>query len=406
MAWYSFSGRNPQGDIVEGRYQANTEAALELRLQAAGITVLSVRRLGFLQACCLNIKHFLSFFVPIRKTDLSLFYYQLADLLAVDISLKNALFLIANHVSNPRLARVIHQMIQHLAHGLSLADAMRKHSKLFSTVAINLIDFSRSKEELAGILRYCDQAIRRSYFIRRLLLLIMPQLSLMAVFFLVLLYLRKRYLSDFNYAIYVFRQSPPVVIDVFDTVTSLLSVHLMTTMATTIGVACCLKIVLSWSKKLRWLYHAGLCCLPIASGVVMALERERLSLLYSVLLRGGSNVQKCAKSAAAVVNNLHFRLRVEAMSLAIEQGSAFPSALRMYKIFNAAEVQMITLGTMSHSLAQAFDRIYSISQIILERKLQWLMEFIRFSLYMINTASFFFVIYVAETLFYYPGSGS
>lgn len=403
MAWYSFTGNNTLGHPIQGRYNAESELVLMGRLQAAGITAVSFKKLSFFQASLVELKQFGGRIFPVKKTDLSIFYYQLADMLEAGIPLKNALFVIANHLNNPRLIQVIHDIIANLAKGASFSEALQKYERLFSSVTLQLISFAQSKEELTAILRYCDQSIRRMTFARKVFFVAMPQFSIMIVLFMALFFLRFHYLRDFYYAISVFKNPVPITIRCFDIITGLLSIHLLKTISIIFFALFGFKILIFFSKKARLFYHAILCYFPVVAGVILAVERERLALLYSVLLKGGTSVQKCAHFSVAVVNNLFFRRRVKRMSTAVHRGEIFSNTLRYFHIFSSAEVQMIALGAASNSLVKTFERIYSISQMILERRLLLLLEFIRLVLYILNASLFFFGVYVTETLFFYPG---
>lgn len=403
MTWYCFAGNNSQGHPIQGQCNTESELTLTSRLHAAGLTSVTLKKMHFLQVGWMRIKYFVSSLFPISKSNLSLFYYQLADMLEAGIPLKQALLVIANHLNNPRFVRIIHALIVSLSKGASFSEALSPYERLFSSAMIRLISLAKSKDELTAILRYCDQFVQRSTFSRKMFFMAMPQVSLMLVFCMVLLFLRFHYLESFNYAIFVFRNPVPPVIHVFNFITGLFSVHLLKTIGVIFGVIFGLKLLIRLSRYLRFFYSAILYYLPIISGVILAIERERLSLLYSVLLKGGASTQKCVQCSAAVVENLLFRRRVQEMSLAVERGDSLSNALRFFRIFNAAEVQMIVLGAVSNSLTKTFERIYSISQIILERRLLILLELTRLSFYILNTGLFCFVIYVAETLFYYPG---
>ena len=404
MAWYRFAGNNSLGHPIQGQYNADSELTLVSRLHSAGVTAVSIQKIHFFRACWIESKRFASRFFPISKSDISLFYYQLADMLEVGIPLKNALLVIANHLHNPWLIRIIQDIITNLSKGASFAEALGQHERIFSVVTVRLISLAQSKEELMAILRYCDQSIQRSTFAKKVLFVAMPQFSIMIVFFMALLFLRLRYLSAFNYAIFVFHNPTPMIIHIFSFITGMFTTDLLKTICIVLIVLLGFKWLIYFSKKIRLFYHAILCYLPVISGVVLAVERERLALLYSVLLKGGASTQKCTQYSAAVIGNLFFQRRVKAMSGAVHQGEAFSNALQYFHIFGSAEVQMIVLGAVSNSLAKTFERIYSVSQLVLERKLLLLIEFVRLALYILNTTLFFFTIFVAETLFFYPGA--
>ncbi|MES2203952.1 MAG: type II secretion system F family protein [Pseudomonadota bacterium] len=408
MAWYSFTGNNSLGRPIQGEYKIRADADAELllisRLQSAGITAASIKKVPFFSACLIELKRFAGRCFPVKKSDLFIFYYQLADMMEVGIPLKQALMVIAAHFNNPRLARVIHDVVGDLSKGATFAEALGRHKRLFPAVILRLISFAQSKEELTAILRYCDQSMRRMSFLQKVLFVTIPQCSIMVVLFMVLFFLRERYLPSFNYAIFVFKNPVPLVIHVFEFLTGLFTVNLFKTLASILGVVVGFKLLVYFSKKTRFLYHAFLFYFPVISGVILALERERLALLYSILLKGGASTQKCAQCGIAVIGNLFFQRRVKAMSRAVQRGEEFSNTLRYFRIFGSAEVQMIALGAISASLIKTFERIYTVSQIILERKLLLLLEFLRLGLYLWNSLFFFFTIFVAETLFFYPGA--
>lgn len=404
MAWYRFTGNNSLGHPIQGQYNADSELTLVSRLHAAGITSVSIRKINFFQVNWILLKRFASRLFPISKSSVSLFYYQLADMLEAGIPLKNALFVIANHLNNPRFIRIIHAITDDLARGASFSEALSKYKRLFSSVTVHLISLAHTKEELTAILRYCDKSMQRMTYINKLLFVVLPQLSITVVLFLGLLFLRFHYLADFYYAISIFRNPVPNVIHVFDVLTGLLTVHLLKTVVIIFCALIFCRIILSLFKTIRFLYHSVLFYFPIIGGIIVANERERLSLLYSVLLKDGASVQQCVQCSVTIINNLFFKRRVNAMSAAIHRGEVFSSALRYFHVFSAPEVQMIALGAVSNSLMKTFGRLYSIGQMILERKLLVLLEFVRLGLYICNVLLFFFVVFVTETLFFYPGA--
>ncbi|MBP9726238.1 MAG: type II secretion system F family protein [Gammaproteobacteria bacterium] len=403
MTWYNFKGKNASEHLVQGRYNAESELTLRSRLQSAGILVLSIEKMAFFQVMFVVLKQFGSRFFPVRKFDLSMFYYQLAGMLDMGIPIKNALFIIAAHLNNPRLAHVLRDIIEKLSKGFSFSEALQKHERLFSSSTLQLISFAHTREELSAILQYCDQSTKRVSFSQKIFLVAMPQLSIAVVLFSGLFFLRLHYLKDFYYALYVFGNPTPKLIKFFDMLTALFTVHLLRTVVVMFFLLISLKLLIRFYKKAKLIYDAVLCYLPVVSGVVLAIERERLSLLYGVLLKGGASAQKCALYSVAVIGNLFFKRRVQAMSAAIIRGEVFSNTLKHFHIFSAAEVQMITLGALSNNLSASFKRIYGVSQMILEKRLLLLIEFVRLGLYLFNTALFFFLVYVVETLFFYPG---
>jgi type II secretory pathway component PulF len=402
MAWYYFKGKNALGHTVQGQYQVDNEFVLTARLKSFGVMPVVVRKMSAWRALYLQIKQKIFYFFPIPRMYLSVFYYQLAGMLAIDISIKNALLVMTNHLSHPRFIGVINDMLDHLNKGHSLAYSMSRHPSVFSPERVRLIHLAQTKEELIAVLRYCDQGLQQFSFFRKIIYLIIPQLAIMAAIFACLLFMRIHYLPDFQYSIYVFGNPEPYVISLFTVLTNLLASHVLLNIAVIFALCCVLRFVFSRLSFLRYYYHAFLLCLPVVRGLILVKERERLALLYSVLTKDGLTLQKCAQYAGDIVVNSYFQKRVREMAREISVGESFPETLKRLGIFSSAELQLLSLGIVSHSIAESFHRVYGIAQMALEKKLVLLTEFSRLSMYAINVSLFLFSAYVLEVLFFYP----
>ena len=141
----------------------------------------------------------------------------------------------------------------------------------------------------------------------------------------------------------------------------------------------------------------------MVGSLIAAFERERLALLYTILLGNGTSTQRCAYYSITIIHNLVLKGHAEKMHALIQRGEDFSVALRKCKVFSNVEVQLIALGVVANSLKQTFRRLHHISTRTLERKLLLFLEALRFLSYLFNVGLFLFSIVVAETLFFYPG---
>ena len=403
MAWFHFTGKNSLGNAVQGKHKANNQLELTAHLRTLGIATVTIKQVGSLKVFWLLCKSLFFGLMPIRKMNLSIFYYQLAGMLAMGMSIKNSLLVISSHLNNPRFIRIIDDVLEKLGKGYDFHFAMQRHKTIFSTVMVNLISLARSRTELVAVLQYCDQAVQRFVFIRKLLYIITPQLALMAVFIAILIFARYHYLADFQYAIYVFGNSEPVTIKAFTFLTGLVTVHLLGFCVGIVLFFISMHFMLKKIKFLRYFYDGFLLCVPVLRGVLIAKERERLALIYSVLLSGGTTVQKCAQYSAMVVVNTYFKRKVLKMARAVNQGDSFSEVLKRFKIFGSAEVQLIALGVVSCALPKTFERVYSVSEMILEKKFALLTESARVCMYALNVSLLLFTSLVIQQLFFYPG---
>lgn len=403
MAWFRFTGKNSLGNAVQGQHKANSELELTAHLKSLGIVVVSIQSISHLKVFWLLCMGLIYSVIPIRKINLSVFYYQLAGMLSMGMSIKNSLLVIISHLSNPRFIKILEDVLDKLSKGYDFHHAMKSHKSIFSDVMVNLISLAHSRNELVAVLHYCDQAMQRFVFIRKLLYIITPQLALMAIFIAILIFARYNYLADFRFAIYVFSNPEPVTIKIFAFLTGLITVHLVGFCVGVILFFIIMNFLLKKITFLRYCYDGFLLCIPVVRGVLLAKERERLALIYSVLLEGGATIQKCAKYSAAVVVNTYFKRKVIKMAVAVNQGDSFSEVLKRFNIFSSAEVQLIALGVVSCTLPKTFNRVYSVSQMVLEKKFAVLTESTRILMYALNVTLLLFTAVVLQQLFFYPG---
>lgn len=404
IAWYYFKGQNALGNTVQGEHKADSEIALTAHLKTLGVTAFTIKRMSLRKVLWLHLKRMCFRLIPIRRLTLSTFYFQLAGMLEIGISIKNSLLVISSHLDNPRFVTVIDDILDKLTKGYTLAGSMKKHTALFSEVVLRLVSLASSKSELVAVLRYCDKTLKHFLFVRKLLYLIIPQLAFTALMITSLLFVRLHYYGNFQYAIYVFQNPEPLKVKVFVFLTGLMTVHLGVSILIAMLLVAILKLLTKHNLRCRYVRDYFFLKIPIVQGVILAKERERLALIYSVLLEGGATVQKCALYASSAIENLCFQKRVVAMANALHQGDSFSSALKRFNIFSSAEVQLIGLGVASNNLSATFSRVYEVSQMILEKKFMLLTESARVLMYAFNITLFIFTVMIVETMFFYPGS--
>jgi MSHA biogenesis protein MshG len=402
MALFHFKGRNSSGHIVEGTYKAKSQQQVKAYASSLGITVILISKIGIVKSIFKQIRQLIYRAIPVNRTTLSTFYYQMAGMLEIDISVKNSLLTISNHLTNPRFVHVVNDVINQVTKGHSLSAAMARYKKVFSSSVVYLISLAHSRKELIAVFNYCDQVLYRFLFKRKLLLTIFPQLVILVVILMVMAFFRLHYLNDFYYAVFVYSQKTPGTIAVFAWFTSLFTIHLAIFTVAVVASIICISLLVRLNTFFKYIFDIVLMHLPVVRSVLLVQERERLSLIFGMLLRGGATTQNCAQYASLIVENSYFKRRVQKMAKALMKGDAFSETIKRYKVFSSSEIQLISLGEVSNNLAKTFSRIYKLNQLLIEKKFILVTEVTRAVMYVINTALFLFTIYAVDLLFFYP----
>src|SRR4029450_6798425 len=139
----------PGGEIVEGVYNADSEARLRRELEEKGMYVLSLQRRAAL-SLSLGARR-----QRIKRQEFLVFNQELATLLKAGMPLVQSLDILRQRVTNPTFKTVLDSVHDRVRSGTSLSDAFAEHGSLFPPVySASLLAGERSGNLDAVIRRY------------------------------------------------------------------------------------------------------------------------------------------------------------------------------------------------------------------------------------------------------------
>ena len=141
MAKFQWEGTTRAGDKRKGVIEAESAGAAEERLKSDGLSNMRVRREGGL-----NVN--LQFGSGVTPKDLQIFTRQLATMIDAGLPLVQCLDILANQSENKSFQRVLQAVKNSVEQGATFSDALRKHSKVFDELYVNLV----AAGEVGGIL--------------------------------------------------------------------------------------------------------------------------------------------------------------------------------------------------------------------------------------------------------------
>jgi type IV pilus assembly protein PilC len=132
---YSYQARTKNGELQVGTVEAaSKEAALNI-LTGHDLYILSIEVLkeaGW-------SSRFLQFFRRVEKKDLMVFSRQFATLLSAKIPLSGSLKTLYKQTQNLDLKETINELVSDIDAGLSLSQALERHSHVFSEFYVNMV---------------------------------------------------------------------------------------------------------------------------------------------------------------------------------------------------------------------------------------------------------------------------
>jgi type II secretory pathway component PulF len=137
-AAYAYKGRNAAGKVIKGRLDATSENAAMARMRAMGLSPIAVDEVTVGTGLNKDIS-IPGFSKGIALKDLAIMSRQMATMTSSGLSLLRTLNILAEQTEHAQLAKILATIRTDVETGVSLSDAMEKHSVVFPPIMINLI---------------------------------------------------------------------------------------------------------------------------------------------------------------------------------------------------------------------------------------------------------------------------
>ena len=134
MASYGYEALNKMGKEVKGSMDAENEEVVRLKLKQQGLVVISVK-----EETLLTKEISFSIGKKISPRDLSVFCRQFVSMNRAGVSILECLNLLCEQTENETLGKAVKQVQADVQKGEALADALKKHQKVFPSLMVTTV---------------------------------------------------------------------------------------------------------------------------------------------------------------------------------------------------------------------------------------------------------------------------
>jgi type IV pilus assembly protein PilC len=160
---YAYRVRTKEGRILQGKMEADGEAAVATRLRSQGMVPVQITK-----ESKVNLKveiHLLPKRVKLK--DLAVFSRQFATMISSGLSLLRALNILAEQTENPMLADATRSLREDVERGSSLSAAMTKHPKVFNKLYVSMVKSGETGGQLDIVLNRVAESFEKEYKLRQ-----------------------------------------------------------------------------------------------------------------------------------------------------------------------------------------------------------------------------------------------
>lgn len=354
-----YVARDKTGKKISGVEEAISSEELVLRLQAKNLIVVNVNpeAKGSAEKSEYVSSGTRRMHGGIGEEDLVLFCRQLATLLGAGVTILKSLDIICKQVSSRKLFSIVKNMMKDMESGLSLHEAMAKHSKIFSDLWVNLVESGEASGNLAVVLnRLAGYLERNAEFKKKIISALIYPIILLCAGLGALFFLTIKIIPTFAQMFSGFNIELPLLTKILITTSVFLRSYMLVIFISLI-VSLIMIRKYTKTKSGRRLSEAVLFRLPIIGDFFNALVVERFSSEMSTLIESGVPILYSLEITEHSVGNMIMSDVVRQVKESVREGKSLSQQLEKSGFFEPMVVQMVAVGEEIGELAQMFKRI-------------------------------------------------
>jgi MSHA biogenesis protein MshG len=346
MAVFAYRGRNPRGELVQGRLEGADTGAVADHLVNTGITPIDIQGVsGAAPAANAAPRTAGGFFQPpITLVDLMLFSRQMYTLMKAGVPILRALAGLQDSLTNPRLKAVVADLRASLDAGRELSAAMRRHATVFSPFYVSLVRVGETTGQLEAVFLRLYEHLefekevrdRIKSALRYPAFVIVAMVMALAIINIVVVPAFSKVFASFHADLPLVTRTVIAFSDFTVSYWPLMLILVAGAVAGFVFWRATPKGRYQWDRiKLR---------IPIGGKIILKATLARFARSLALALKSGVPVVQALSTVAGVVENDFIGQRIEQMRDGVERGESVLRTAAVAGIFTPVVMQMIAVG--------------------------------------------------------------
>ncbi len=350
MTKFKYSAETLDGAVVKGEIEALTAAMARNQLAVEGMRVTKIVERKGLQTDITTKK------VPL--VDIMHFSRQMATFIRAGVPVIEALSILRNDAQNKQFAFVLGDIVERVAGGSTLADAIGQHSSVFPPYFLAMLRSSeytgKMDDAFAQLHRYIKRDVALSKAVRKAL--VYPAILLVVaigVCAIIVIFVIPKF-ADFFAS---FDAELPLPTRMLMAIADFVGSPLGLIVGLAIIAAVVTFVVVIRTDRGRRNFHSFLLKVPALNTVIQYSSTERFCRILSVLLEAGVTLSDAMPNAIECTTNLIYKERLAVAAEDVLAGRGFSDPIREIDIFPATMTQMVAVGERTGELADQLDNV-------------------------------------------------
>jgi len=353
MPIYTWNAKNRSGDKKAGELEASSPEAVSLHLKNMGLVPDKVKEKPK------DISEIFPFLAPkVTINDLVVFTRQFAVMVDAGLPLVQCLQILADQQENITFKNTLRAVRGDVESGLTFADSLAKHPKVFDDLFVNLVAAGEVGGILDTILNRLAVQLEKQEKLRKQLkgAMVYPAtVSVIAVACIVLLLVKV--IPVFEQMFADFGGTLPGPTQMVIELSNWLQAYIGYMMGGTFVVVTAYQQARSRSLAFRYRTDAIMIAMPIFGNIIKKVAVARFTRTLGTMISSGVPILDGLDIVAKTAGNMVIEEELQATRQSISEGKTIAEPLQGSKIFPGMMVQMITVGEETGSMEAMLTKI-------------------------------------------------
>jgi MSHA biogenesis protein MshG len=357
MPLFSYSGRNKNGELVNGEVEASSSTATASHLSNIGITPIEIREVEIKKDI---LKAFFERIETGKKpaaNDLIMFSRQMASLLKAGISILPALKGLQSHTQHKGMANALGTIASDLEHGRSLSGSMQKHPRIFSNLYASMINIGENTGQLDYAFRQVYQylEIDKETADRVKAALRYPTFVFISLFIAVAV-INLFVIPSFSQVFESFGSELPLATQLLMGSSQFAVNYWQYIIAAIVVGIFAVKHYLKTEEGL-FIWHRYKLRIPILGKIIEKATLARFSRSFAMSAKAGVPITQILLIVSQAVDNKYMEKKILNMRNGLEHGESLTQTANSSKLFTPLVMQMIAVGEESGAVDEMLDEV-------------------------------------------------
>src|SRR5437764_5611397 len=354
MPTYVYKGRNRLNEIVVGERVAADRGALEGMLRREHVSLTSAREKGR-EISLPKVGR-----EKVKHNDLALFTRQFSVMLDAGLPLVQCLEILGQQQENKAFQKIIFQVRSDVEAGMTLADSMAKHPRVFESLYTNMVAAGETGGILDIILQrlstYLEKMVKLKSDVKSALIYPIAVIVISIIVISIIMIVVIPAFKNIFEGLLGPGEKLPWLTEVVVSLSSFLA-GFWWLIAIVVGIF--VFAMKAWYKtdKGQHFIDGMTLRLPIIGQIMRKIAVSRFSRTLSTLLSSGVPVLESLDITARTAGNVIIENAIMSVRTGVEQGKSFVEPLRAADIFPHMVSQMVGIGEQTGALDAMLGKI-------------------------------------------------